>query len=193
MRRSRAALESWRVTVSIETSVVLLIDFQQRLMPAIHDAHAVVANAKRLASAARLLGVPVLATVQNPEGLGSTVADLAAGIDAIFPKNAFDASREPQFSAFLSTNKQNFQPDVIVAGCEAHVCVLQTVMGLRKQGNAVRLVRDAIGSRTSANCDAAIARAATFGAEIVTTEMVIFEWLLTAKHPKFRDVLKLVK
>ncbi len=177
------------MTFSIENSVVLLIDFQSRLMPAIHDADAVVANARRLAGAARLLGIPVLATEQNREGLGGSIAEIAPVIDATFAKNAFDATREPAFNTLLPPH----QPDIIVAGCEAHVCVLQTVMGLRKQGNAVRLVRDAIGSRTAANRDAAIARAEAYGAEIVTSEMVIFEWLETAQHPKFREVLKLVK
>ena len=181
------------MTFSIENSVVLLIDFQQRLMPAIHDGEAVIANAKRLAAAARLLGVPVLATEQNRDGLGATVAQIASGIDATFAKNTFDATRHKDFADFLPSTRPGFLPGIIVAGCEAHVCVLQTVMGLRRQGHAVRVVRDAIGSRTSANRDAAIARAAAYGAEIVTTEMVIFEWLETAQHPKFREVLAHVK
>lgn len=187
------------MTFSIGNSVVLLIDFQQRLMPAIHDGEAVVANAQRLAGAAQLLSVTVLATEQNPEGLGSTLPAIASLNSRSFAKNTFDATREDGFAAFLASaahgNKSqgpNSQ-GIVVAGCEAHVCVLQTVMGLRQQGHAVRLVRDAIGSRTAANRDAAIARAAAYGAEIVTTEMVIFEWLETAQHPKFREVLKLVK
>ena len=75
----------------------------------------------------------------------------------------------------------------------AHVCVLQTVMGLRAKGFAVRLVRDAVGARTEESRDAAIHRAERHGAELVTTEMTVFEWLGTAQHPKFKDALRLVK
>ena len=82
---------------------------------------------------------------------------------------------------------------VVVAGCETHVCVMQTVLGLLGQGRSVALVSDAVGSRSEANRDAALARAKAHGAELVTTEMVVFEWLETSDHPRFREALKLVK
>jgi nicotinamidase-related amidase len=80
-----------------------------------------------------------------------------------------------------------------VAGCETHVCVMQTVLGLIRRGHPVTLVADAVGSRTEANRDAALARAKAHKAELVTTEMVIFEWLETSDHPRFRETLRLVK
>ena len=83
--------------------------------------------------------------------------------------------------------------DLIVSGCEAHVCVLQTVMGLLNAGRRVYVVRDAVGSRRSENKDAAIRRMEQNGAEIVTAEMVVFEWLGTAEHPRLRDVIALIK
>lgn len=170
-------------------SVLLLVDLQARLMPAINGGEAVVANALRLGRAARLLGVPVLASEQNPQGLGPNVADISALADKTLAKRTFDATREAGFAAFMPTGRRF----AVVAGCEAHVCVLQTTLGLLAKGYAVRLVGDAIGSRTDASRQAAIARAGSKGAEIVTTEMAIFEWLGSCDHPRFRDVLALVK
>jgi nicotinamidase-related amidase len=172
-----------------ESSVLLLIDFQAKLMPAIAEADAVVANARRLAEAARLLGVPVRATDQNPVGLGPGIAELQGLPEATLAKRHFDATREPAWTDFLPTDRRH----VVVAGCEMHVCVLQTVMGMLRHGLGVRLVRDAVGSRTAANREAALHRAERRGAELVTTEMVVFEWLATCDHPRFREVLALVR
>lgn len=177
------------MTFTPETSVLLLVDLQARLMPAIADSDAVVANALRLARAARLLGVPVLGTEQNPEGLGPNVAEIREACTRTLSKQTFDATREAAWASFLPPDR----PDIVVAGCEAHVCVLQTVMGLRRSSAPVRLVRDAIGSRVTASRDAAAHRAEVHGAELVTTEMVIFEWLASAQHPRFREALRLVK
>lgn len=177
------------MTFTPESSVLLLIDLQARLMPAIHEGDRVVATACRLAQVARLLGVRVLATEQNPAGLGPSVAEVAALAERTLAKNHFDATREAGWPALLPERRR----DVVVAGCEAHVCVLQTVLGLRRLGHEVRLVRDAVGSRRRADLEAALARAASYGAELVTSEMVAFEWLATSDHPRFRDVLQLVK
>ena len=172
-----------------EKSVLLLVDLQQRLLPAIADGGTVVANALRLARAARLLGIPVFATEQNPAGLGFNVTETGQLLQATVLKQDFDATREAAWATFMPPAR----PHVVVAGCEAHVCVLQTVLGMLGGGGSVRLVRDAIGSRTIVNRDAAAHRAERAGAELVTTEMVIFEWLATAGHRGFRDVRKLVK
>jgi nicotinamidase-related amidase len=172
-----------------ETSVLLLIDLQQKLMPAIFDAKTIIANAKRLGGAAQLLGIPVLATEQNPAGLGPNIPEVKELASRTLAKQFFDATREPLWPGFLPEDR----PNVVVAGCEAHVCVMQTMLGLRRLGRPVRLVRDAIGSRVPANQDAAAQRAQHAGAELVTTEMVVFEWLASSEHPRFRDVLKLLK
>jgi nicotinamidase-related amidase len=177
------------MTFTRENSILLLVDLQERLMPAIADGERVVANAIRLARAAAFMDIPVLATEQNPAGLGPNVPEVKALALRTLGKQFFDATRETTWANFFPEDRR----DVVVAGCEAHVCVLQTVLGLRRQGLSVRLVRDAIGSRTPENRAGAADRARSAGAEIVTTEMVIFEWLETAEHPRFRDVLKLVK
>ena len=169
--------------------MLLLIDFQARLMPAISDGEAVIANARRLLGAAQSLDVPVLQTEQNPKGLGPTVPELVPdkGVGAL-EKMTFDACRTVGLAETLPDDV-----DVVVAGCEAHVCVLQTALGLLERNRPVYVVADAVGSRTSASKNAALRRMERHGAEIVTTEMVVFEWLETAEHPQFKSVIGLIK
>jgi Isochorismatase family len=162
---------------------------QERLMPAIHDGEVVTARAVRLAEASRLLDVPIRATEQYPAGLGPTVEPLAAYPQATLTKTAFSAVADPGFSALLPAGVSQ----IVVAGCEAHVCVLQTVLALLGSGRRVLMVADAIGSRDPADRAAAIDRARQHGTEIVTSEMVLFEWLRDAQHPRFREVQKLLK
>jgi nicotinamidase-related amidase len=177
------------VLLTAAGSVLLLIDMQQRLLPAIHDGDAVVANAVRLAEGAGLLDVPVRATEQNPAGLGPTVEPLAAYPQLVLPKTAFGAVGEPGFATLLPPRTE----EIVVAGAEAHVCVLQTVLGLLAARHRVVLVADAVGSREPASKAAGIDRARRHGAEVVTTEMVLFEWLRDSTHPRFREVQKLIK
>ncbi len=176
-------------TMSAKRAVLLIVDFQARLMPAIHDGEAVLANARRLLDAASILDVPTVFTEQNAKGLGPTVSALAPADSAkVQHKMSFDAVRA---GGFLERTPKNRA--VVVAGCEAHVCVLQTCLGLLEAGRKLYLVRDAVGSRRAESKETAVRRLEKHGAEIVTTEMVLFEWLETAEHPRFREVLKLVK
>ena len=175
--------------LTVDRAVLLLIDLQQRLLPAIYDGETVVARAVRLAEAAQLLDVPVRATEQNPAGLGPTVAPLASYAQEVLSKTTFSAVDDPGFSSLLPDGAG----EIVIAGCEAHVCVLQTVLGLVGSGRRVFLAADAIGSRDPADRAAAIERARQHGAEIVTSEMVLFEWLRDARHPRFREVQKLLK
>jgi nicotinamidase-related amidase len=171
-----------------ETSALLVIDFQSRLMPAIEGGDAAVANTRRLLDAAELLEVPVLFTEQNAKGLGGTVPELCLDTAGLFHKMTFDACRMPGFMEALPK-----ECALIVAGCEAHVCVLQTALGLLAAERLVYLVRDAVGSRRAENKETAIRRLEHNGAEIVTTEMVLFEWLRTAEDPRLRRILDLVR
>lgn len=170
-------------------STLLIVDMQGRLMPAIHDGDAVVAANAKLARAARLLEVPVVATEHHGKMLGVTVAPLAELVQSTFQKMHFAATRERGFDAWLPAARKT----VLVTGCEAHICVLQTVIGLTEMGYKAVLVTDAAGSRKPADHHAALRRARAYGAEIVTTEMAIFEWMETCEHARFRDVLRLVK
>ena len=176
------------LTIDRAKSLLLVVDFQTRLMPAIEGGAAAIANARRLLNAAALFDVPVVVTEQNAAGLGPTVADLACERAEIAHKMSFDAYRSPGFLARLGDREA-----IVVAGCEAHVCVLQTTLGLIDAGRSVYLVRDAIASRRAESKETAIRRLERHGAEIVTTEMVIFEWLATADDPRLREVIALVK
>jgi nicotinamidase-related amidase len=170
--------------------MLVLIDFQGKLMPAISGAEEVVANAGRLLAAAEQLEVPVLMTEQNPKGLGPTVPELAR------PEGAVPVVAKMEFDACRAGGVVNALPaghHIVVAGCEAHVCVLQTVLGLLDRSRRVYVVADAVGSRRPENKDAALRRLERAGAEVVTTEMVIFEWLGTADDPAFKPVVALVK
>ncbi|SFN36410.1 Isochorismate hydrolase [Roseovarius lutimaris] len=177
------------LTLDAARSHLLVIDFQARLMPAIHDGARVVQNAHRLLSAARRLKLPISYTEQNPEGLGPTLSALAPEPgETVLHKMTFDACRTPEAAAHLAGDA-----DFVVIGCEAHVCLLQTVLGLLSAGRKVYVVADAIGSRMVESRTTALRRMERHGAEIVTTEMVVFEWLASAEHPDFKALLKLIK
>jgi nicotinamidase-related amidase len=168
-------------------SLLVIIDFQERLMPAIHDGARLVANARRLVDAARMLDVPVLVTEQYPAGLGPTVSELS-GSGPVIEKISFDACGAPPFREAVAGDRE-----LIICGCEAHVCVGQTVLSLREAGRHVVVVQDATGSRAPESKEVALRRMERHGAEIVTTEMVVFEWLRTAAHPRFREASRLIK
>jgi nicotinamidase-related amidase len=173
-------------TINLAQSALLLIDFQARLMPAIHGAEEIIEGASRLLKAASLLKVPVVVTEQNPKGLGPTTDRLVIDGFPRVAKTTFDAS-----DAVLPLVEQKQQ--LIIAGCEAHVCVLQTATGLRQKGQEVFVVEDAIGSRAAANRLAAIRRMEQAGCGIVTLEMVMFEWLSSSDHPQFREIMSLIR
>ena len=174
--------------LSRDEAFLFLIDLQARLMPVIDGGEAVLANARRLLEAARLLDVPSLFTEQNPVKLGSTVKELGPGPDCVAAKMTFDALRAPGLAERVPAGRT-----IVAVGCEAHVCVLQTVLGLLEAGRRVVVVRDAVGSRKVESRDAALHRMERHGAEIVTTEMAIFEWLESCEHPRFREALALVR
>jgi nicotinamidase-related amidase len=193
-------------------SQLVLVDYQERLMPAISDGPAVLANALRLAKAAQLLDVPVWGTEQNPSGLGATDASLRALYQRTLAKMQFSAAEEglgewlrpapkPQGGNARSLPRHLQKPQqaeeargaIVIAGCEAHVCLLQTALDLLEDEFDVWVVTDACGSRTERNRDAAFDRLAGAGAELLTTEMVLFEWLRTAEHPDFKAVHALLK
>ena len=174
--------------VDVGSSILLVIDMQARLMPAIHEGAEAIANARRLVQAAALLGVPALFTEQNPKGLGPTVPELGRDEASVLSKMEFDACRASGFGERLAEGKA-----AVIAGVEAHVCVLQTALGLVEKGRRVFVVRDAIGSRRAESKDAALRRMERNGVEIVTTEMVVFEWLGDARNPRFREAVALIK
>lgn len=170
-----------------ERSRLIIIDAQTKLMPAIDRGQDVLRNAGRLVAASRLVDVPVLTTEQYPAGLGPTVPELA-GSGPVVEKTSFDSCAAPAFLDALAGDQQ-----LIVIGCEAHVCVCQTVLSLLSYKRRVFVVQDAVGSRAAQSKEVALRRMERHGAEIVTTEMVVFEWLRNARHPRFREASRLIK
>ncbi|MGA0571048.1 isochorismatase family protein [Variovorax sp. VNK109] len=193
-----------------EQSQLVLVDYQARLMPAIADGAAALANAVRLAKAAQALGVPVFGTEQNPSKLGENDPALRALCQQTLAKMHFSAVSEglgewlkplakgPQGNARSLPRHLQKPPEparemIVIAGCEAHVCLLQTALELIEDEFDVWVVTDACASRTERNRDAAFDRLAGAGAELVTTEMVVFEWLRTAEHEQFKALQGLIK
>ena len=169
---------------------VVLVDYQARLLPAIAGGADVLQQACTLADAARLLGVRVIGTEQNPAGLGHNVTDVAQRCDVIVTKRHFDACADGLVDAL---DPGGVRGQVIIAGCETHVCLLQTALGLLRHGRRVFVVDGACGSRRPADRALALDRLAAAGATRVALEMVLFEWMRTSDHPRFRDLLALVK
>ncbi len=172
-----------------QNACFLLIDVQERLCPVMADPRRVIVNGQRLLRGAALLDVPVLATEQNPGGIGPTMADLRPLLpaDATLEKMSFSAAGEP---AILDRLRAFGRRQVVISGIEAHVCVTQTALGLLAAGFEVFVVADACSSRHAADETAAMARLTANGVGVVTTEAVLFEWMGRADHPRFRDVLQ---
>ena len=196
-----------------DDSQLVLVDFQERLLPAIFEGEQVLANAVRLAQMAKRLKVPAWGTEQNPEKLGLNAPALRDLCQNTLAKMHFSAAAEglvdwlrpapkpaagnarslPKHLQKAALSPAPVRQTVVIAGCEAHVCLLQTALELIEHELDVWVVTDACGSRTERNRDAAFDRLAGAGADLVTTEMVAFEWLRTAEHPAFKDVQALIK
>lgn len=193
-----------------ELSQLVLVDYQAKLMPAIHDHESVLKNARILAQMAKKCHVPVFATEHMPEKIGEFDPTLAALCKGRLRKSHFSACPEglvdllmakPQASGNARSLPKHLQKasaaeprsSIVIAGVETHICLLQTALDLLDQDLEVWVVTDACGSRTERNRDAAFDRLAGNGAELVTTEMVIFEWLENAEHEHFKTALDLIK
>ena len=200
--------------LDVEDSRLVLVDYQARLMPVIFEGDKVLANARRLAQMAQLLDVPAVGTEQNPASLGENDPAIRALCSRTLAKMEFSACAEglvewlrpaPRVAQggnarSLPKHLQKAVPapapaanTVVIAGCEAHVCLLQTALELLGEEFEVWVVTDACSSRTERNRDAAFDRLAGAGAELLTTEMVAFEWLRSAGHPQFKAVQALIK
>jgi len=188
-------------------------------MPAIFENELVIANAVRLARIAQVLAVPVWGTTENTDKLGPSVPEVQAAIEAAGGKTLAkmhfsavadglgDWLRPPVRKATAGGNARSLpkhlqkaapqeeagRGTIVIAGCEAHVCLMQTALELLEEEFEVWVVTDACSSRSERNRDAAFDRLAGNGAELVTTEMVAFEWLRTAEHLAFKEVLALMK
>lgn len=180
-----------------EHSALVLIDLQEKLAPAIDGADDIIANSTRLADYASELAVPIIVTEQYPAGLGRTLPDLREKLvtaqAAFFDKIAFSLWLEDGIRKHIETLAEQGRGSFVIAGTEAHVCVLQAALDLQQAGFRCALVADAVGSRIPQNKELALARARQAGIEIVTQEMIAFEWMERAGTEQFRKILPLLK
>lgn len=175
--------------LSASHSALLVVDMQASLMPVIDEAQTRIASAMRLAEAALLLDIPVLATEHLAHKLGHTVEPLRSRLQSVCEKTHFDGTKEAHFEAFMPPGRSQ----IVVVGAEAHVCVMQTSLGILQSGREVWMATDGCGSRHDEDRMQGLARLARAGAELVSAEMVLFEWLVHASHPNFREVLAIIK
>ena len=200
--------------LDVEESQLVLVDYQIRLMPAMLDSASAIANAIRLAQLAALMQVPAFLTEQNPSKLGETVLEIRQAFDVpprVLAKMQFSAVEEglgewlrppakPVQGNARSLPKHLQKPaagsergTIVLAGCEAHICVLQTALQLRESGNEVFVVEDAVISRNPANKANALSRLRQAGVIVSNTESVVFEWLKIAEGDAFKQLSKLVR
>ena len=179
-----------------DRSQLLLIDVQDKLLAAIKGKDRVVERCVRLVRAAKALAVPITLSEQYPEGLGPTaepIREAAANSGFVIDKVEFSCVRSIPLRDRLHELRRQGRPQVVIAGIEAHVCVLQTAIDLESQGFEAFVVADAIGSRSRTSRERAIARLLKEGADIVDSEMVLFEWLERAGTPEFKELQPLIK
>ena len=178
--------------IKADQSCLIVIDVQERLVPAMQAPARVIRNSQTLMTAATRLEIPMLLTEQYPKGLGRIVPelqDLAKG-GKVLEKMHFSCMNNPTFAAEFKALERR---QAVIVGMEAHICVMQTGVNLMEQGYEIFIVTDATSLRTLESEKACLDRLSASGAGIVTTEMVVFEWLGRAGTPEFKDLLKRIK
>jgi len=183
-------------------SILVLIDFQGKLVHMVHRPAQVLETARRLMRLADLFAVPVVLTEQYPKGIGPTETSVREAYDALatpkffLEKTAFGCCGDTGFEALLQQARPGLAPEkrqVVIAGIEAHVCVMQTVLELLATGHEVHLCWDAISGRGEEYRQHALDRMAAAGATITNHESVAFEWARDKNHPQFKALSALMK
>lgn len=177
-------------------SQLLVIDMQEKLLPAVASAARIEAACVRLLTAARRLGAPITLSEQYPKGLGPTVAPIrdGAGNEAVvMDKLHFSCLADEGLRTRLTALRETGRRQIVVAGVEAHVCVAQTALDLAEAGFTVHVAADATASRSEESRALALARLRQAGCAIVDSEMVLFEWLERAGTPEFKALQQLIK
>ena len=172
---------------------LLLVDVQERLLPAMLEPERVLARTGILLKAAAELALPITISEQYPKGLGRTVAELKSNSAVIFEKLSFSCWRDEAMKSHFVEMHDNGRPQVIVAGIEAHVCVLQTCLDMAQAGFAVYAVADAVSSRQQNAMDLAFKRMGQSDVQVINTEMAVFELLGKAGTPAFKVLSALIK
>lgn len=186
--KSLAPLRS-RALLSRETSRLVVVDMQEKLLRAMDGSAVCVARCELLVRGAKLLGVPISATEQYPKGLGPTVSELAELVGPCQEKLRFSGAQALDWAGGPIEDGRH---QIVVAGLEAHICLLQTALDLIAAGFDVHVPADAIFSRRPDDTKVALQRLSNEGATITTVESVLFEWCETAAAPEFKELSRLV-
>lgn len=178
-----------RELLARDDSRVLLVDVQEKFIPTLPDVDRLIRNCRKVLRGAQILGVPISATEQYPQGLGVTVPALAEFAPTRPSKKLFSCAECLDWV----TEEKGDRVKVVVIGIETHVCIQQTSLDLLAAGFSVYIPADAVASRDPFDRDIALQRLRDSGATITTTESVLFEWCETAAAPEFKQISELVK
>lgn len=178
--------------LTADNTVLVLIDFQERLFPVMHDKEKLLRNVLKLIQGAEVLGIPIVLTEQYPKGLGSTLPEIKELLPDIksIEKVCFNCCDESAFCKSLEILKRK---QVLVAGIEAHICVYQTTMALFRGGYEVQVVGDCVSSREPENKLVSLLKMGAAGVSPTTMEMALFELLKVARGDKFKQISNIVK
>ena len=178
--------------LKLDNTVLVVIDIQSKLWNVMHDKEDLLANAQKLVRGMQVMGVPIILTEQNPQGLGPTVPELMQTMPQIkpLPKFCFNCWQEKDFQ---DTVLESGCKQVLICGIETHICVYQTALEMLSSGFEVYVVGDVVSSRVVRNRDIALSRLQSEGARLTVTEMAIYELMQTAKSPHFKEMLKVIK
>ncbi len=171
---------------------LVVVDVQGKLAQVMINKEALFKNVQILIRSAQLLDIPILWCQQVPQALGPTVPEIAELLTGVEPidKSSFSCCGAPRFVERLESLGR---AQVVLCGIETHVCIYQTALHLLAQNRLVTVVADAVSSRTAENKQIALDRLAHERVALASTEMVVFELLRTAQHPRFKEIAKLVK
>jgi nicotinamidase-related amidase len=182
-----------RTLIEPSSTVLVVVDLQEKLVPAIQNAETVVSNVRNLLRLAQALGLKRLATTQYRKGLGDTIPEIAELFGAApLDKVCFGCLNDGPFRDELASA---LPPGgtILLAGVETHICVMQTALGALEAGYGVHIVSDATGSRVAANANLGIQRMRDAGAVVSSTEMAIYELLRDSRRPEFKQMLPYLK
>ena len=176
-----------------ENSFVLIIDVQEKLLNAVFNRTSLEKKAEIITKAANILNIPIIITEQYPKGLGYTIDGIRSVLPddmVYFDKTAFSALENKEVFNKLEASSRK---QAVLFGIETHICVSQTAAALINAGYEVHVIKDACGSRAELEYSAGLNRMKDNGAHIITTEIALFEWLKSAKHPDFKEIQSLIK
>lgn len=179
-------------TLMTDSTVVVAIDFQERLFPVMHEKERLLKNVLKLIKGAQALRLPVILTEQYPKGLGPTLPEIKALLPDVQPieKTCFSCCDEENFSRALEASKRR---QVLICGIEAHICVYQTAMALLRTGYEVQVVADCISSRDPENRMVSLFRMGSAGISPTTVETALFELLKVGRGDTFKEISNIVK